>query len=776
MQIGGEYGLKFKLFHKKTVFIVCVCLLIIAVIVLAFITLNRSVNIETKKSYTKPVSVGEVRKINFYTVDSGQRELIKKYAEEYWDFEYFIDFHDIGLDYSTKDITEIIMDKLINEPDSIDLYCVPAYATQFVKGELSEYACTFKELGIDVKKALKKADIPQYIIDNGSNPEGELITLPYNATVSLFVYRRSVAKEIFGTDDPDEINKIIGGGTNSWDRFIEAAKTLKENGYYIVSGYMDLAVAVDNSFSLTDNGEINPAWIEYMDVAKYLYDKGYIKDTRIWTQNWYDALDDKGDKVFGYITFTDNFINMTLENTAEDWAACMAPYNIIYNFNLGIMVNKNSPNKDILGPFIEWLTLDSSKAGYQYRAASEGYQRNRYTSNDKISVILGRVLKKANGSRKFFEGQNLNPLIYEILKNPYNKSYSYYSNYDEDFLSWQDDVVGPYVVEGKPKDEVIKNFMSRLAMQKPEEDKVIVWKSKNFENVIRKILLKPTSDIYLSDLYKITSLNLDYRDIESLEDIVHFKNLKWLSCQSNQISDISYLKELPDLQALYLNNNKIKEIDSLKELKKLKELSLWSNDISDISPLSGLTEIKTLYLGSNKIKDISSLEKMINLEYLDLSYNDISDISGLKGLKKLTYLMLNDNKISDISPLTGLKALKNLNLDNNSISDLSGIEDLINLESLHMSNNNISDVTKLAGLTNLMYLYLNDNKIQDIGVLSNLKNLRSLEVRNNKIKDISNLRGLPHLGSLDMSGNIRNVGDNSIEVIDEEIIIEDTAE
>jgi len=291
----GEFGMNFKLIIKKPAFIVPACLFLLAVVISVIITVNRLIDNKPEKSDTKAVSTDEIRNIKIYTVDSGQRELIEKYAEEYWDFDYYIDFYDRSLAYSTTAITEVIMDKLINEPDAIDLYCVPAYATEFVKGELSEYACTYRELGIDVKKALKMADIPQYIIDNGCNPEGELIALPYNATVSLFAYRRSVAKEVFGTDDPNEINKIIGGGSNSWDSFIDAAQILKKHGYYIVPGYMDLAIAVDNSFSLTDEGNINPTWIEYMDVAKFLYDHGYIKDTRIWTQNWYEALDDKGD-------------------------------------------------------------------------------------------------------------------------------------------------------------------------------------------------------------------------------------------------------------------------------------------------------------------------------------------------------------------------------------------------------------------------------------------------------------------------------------------------
>jgi hypothetical protein len=33
------------------------------------------------------------------------------------------------------------------------------------------------------------------------------------------------------------------------------------------------------------------------------------------------------------------------------------------NNDTGIMVNKNSPHKELLGPLIEWITLDCSETG-----------------------------------------------------------------------------------------------------------------------------------------------------------------------------------------------------------------------------------------------------------------------------------------------------------------------------------------------------------------------------------------------------------------------------
>jgi len=57
---------------------------------------------------------------------------------------------------------------------------------------IHQYACTYKELEIDVDEALKKADIPQCVIEDGLNPDGELIALLHLAETAAFAYRRSV--------------------------------------------------------------------------------------------------------------------------------------------------------------------------------------------------------------------------------------------------------------------------------------------------------------------------------------------------------------------------------------------------------------------------------------------------------------------------------------------------------------------------------------------------------------------------------------------------------
>ena len=81
----------------------------------------------------------------------------------------------------------------------------------------------YEDLGIDVDNEIEAADIAQYSVDIGTNTDGQVDGLGYQATGGCFIYRRSIAKDVFGTDDPAEVSAIIGAGTGTWDKFLEAA-------------------------------------------------------------------------------------------------------------------------------------------------------------------------------------------------------------------------------------------------------------------------------------------------------------------------------------------------------------------------------------------------------------------------------------------------------------------------------------------------------------------------------------------------------------------------
>lgn len=343
------------------------------------------------------------------------------------------------------------------------------------------YASTYKELGINVDSALKKADIPQYAIDAGTNPDGEIIALPYESDVCVFMYRRSIARRVWGTDDPHKIADIIGAGTENLEKFKEAALTLKKHGYYIVPGSSGLWPLFDDEtdaseMGLNENTDISPKWEEFMDVSKYLFDNGCMKDTDPYTEQWYKELDGKGDKqVFGLVTL-DKMVTLQsnylwgLKSTAGDWAVCLPPRNKLNTgVSSGIMVNKASLLKDKIGPLIEWITLDCSENGLQYRLANDTLYRNGNNTDElyktyggRRSVISGTIMKNTNSSMDLLGGQNMNPVICDARKAIDSKKYRFYTSLDSAFAGEWFLAARAYLKGEKNREETIAGYKARM--------------------------------------------------------------------------------------------------------------------------------------------------------------------------------------------------------------------------------------------------------------------------------------------------------------------------
>jgi len=160
-------------------------------------------------------------------------QIFTKFKEFHPDFPYEIEMHY----FATVEINfhEYLVELLdAGGEDAPDIYLIEsANVKEYSEGDAARYAAPYKDLGIDVDSLIKEADIPQYVIDMGTNPEGQIVGLTYHGTGGAFIYRRSIAKEVWGTDDPEIIQSKIGPG---WEKFFDAADDLKARGYGIRIG------------------------------------------------------------------------------------------------------------------------------------------------------------------------------------------------------------------------------------------------------------------------------------------------------------------------------------------------------------------------------------------------------------------------------------------------------------------------------------------------------------------------------------------------------------
>lgn len=303
--------------------------------------------------------------------------------------------------------------------DGPDIYVVEgADVMKYSQGSMCNYAMSYEDLGIDIDSEIAAADIAQYTVDVGTNPNGAVVALGYQATGGAMIYRRSIAIDVFGTDDPDEIAEIFGGGSGNWDAFWDAADTLKDNGVSVVSGTSDIwQVIYGSTDSWVKNGALDTSSERYdfFEMADKLYSGGYTNQSGAWTEQWYADMDGTGDKpvfaFFGPAWLLNYVMVANCYDTYGDWAVCVPPVGFSWGGSW-LFANQSTDQADGVRDLIYWITLDTSTEGLQYLWAN-GWLYDNGTSD---TVASGTVMNSVYVESDFLDGQNMMEVYDECNK------------------------------------------------------------------------------------------------------------------------------------------------------------------------------------------------------------------------------------------------------------------------------------------------------------------------------------------------------------------------
>ncbi len=207
--------------------------------------------------------------------------------------------------YQDKLDNALLAQESASADDKIDIFLIEAdYALKYVD---SEYTMNVADLGLtedDMK------DQYQYTKDIVTDSNGAIKGTTWQATPGLFAYRRSIAKDVLGSDDPADVQAALA----DWDKFNDVAEQAAAKGYKMLSGYDDSyrtfsnnvsAPWVDGTTVVVDKNIMN--WV---DQTKEFTDKGYNNKTSLWDDGWAKDQGPEGN-VFGFFYSTWG-INFTL--------------------------------------------------------------------------------------------------------------------------------------------------------------------------------------------------------------------------------------------------------------------------------------------------------------------------------------------------------------------------------------------------------------------------------------------------------------------------------
>lgn len=273
--------------------------------------------------------------------------------------------------------------------------------TQF---DYADYALPYENLfGVNPADMINAAEINSIIKSAGANPSGKIVSLGFQSTGSAFIYRRDLATQIWGTDDPAVIETKVGPG---YDKFTEAAAEAKAAGVYMVVGEEDLWQAIrqsPNRWIQNDKLVVDAQRMSYLDIGYTFYNEGYSLKGGAWSDAWTGAMAGN-EPVLGFLgpAWLINYVMAgNSGDTYGNWAICMPPEPFVWGGSYSI-VNKNG-NQDAfpgIAELIYWMTLDTTDSGFQYGWA------NGTLGDAKDSVASGVVMARSDGTLDFLGGQN----------------------------------------------------------------------------------------------------------------------------------------------------------------------------------------------------------------------------------------------------------------------------------------------------------------------------------------------------------------------------------
>ncbi|MCR5639723.1 MAG: extracellular solute-binding protein [Lachnospiraceae bacterium] len=329
-----------------------------------------------------------------------------------------------------------------------------------------------------------EGQIVDYVWKVGQDSEGIQRAISYQITPAGIYYRRDIAQEVFGTEDPEEIGKLFA----DYDTILSTAQTLKDAGYRIFASDAEMNYFSGDSAWVVD-GKLNvsDARFDYMDLACNLYQNDLTAYANQWSTPWYQAMsgevpiltaeiqnyeDDSvnvwdeaefekatadlekttvfafGLPSWGVLTMRDN-----VGETSGKWGVCSGP---AYGFGGGtyIGISSLSEKKDLAWDFVKFCTLDEETADWWIE----------YSEGDTVS-LLSALDKHKDDENAIYGNQKLYSFWLNQAK---GIDYSKVTKYDKVI----DDAWGAAISSIKTgqasKEEAMETFYDTIASTYPE--------------------------------------------------------------------------------------------------------------------------------------------------------------------------------------------------------------------------------------------------------------------------------------------------------------------
>ena len=206
------------------------------------------------------------------------------------------------------------VDMFLAEADYIQKYVDSDYTQDITAMGVTDFSNTYK-----------------YTVQAASDTSGVVKGVSFQCCPSALIYRRSIAKDVLGTEDPAEVQALL----DSWDKFNAVAADAKAKGYLMTGSFAETYRVFSNNCTMpwvdADNKlQFDPQIEAWIDQTDEFVKNGYTLTAGVWDQEKNDQMfaDGKVMCFFGpawYFNFCMGNAMDPEKGCSGDWAICEGP-------------------------------------------------------------------------------------------------------------------------------------------------------------------------------------------------------------------------------------------------------------------------------------------------------------------------------------------------------------------------------------------------------------------------------------------------------------------
>ena len=290
--------------------------------------------------------------------------------------------------------------------DKVDLFL--AEADYILKYTNSDYTQDVEAMGVtDFSNAY------EYTVQAASDANGVVKGVSFQCCPSALIYRRSIAKDVLGTDDPAEVQELL----SDWDKFEAAADAAKEKGYYMTASFAETYRVFSNNATspwvdADGNLQFDPQIEAWIAQTERFIEKDETLTAGIWDEekNAQMFADGKTMCFFGpawYFNFCMGNAQDPEKGCMGDWAICQGPQAHFWG-GTWLLAPKGTDNADVVADIMNTFINDEEVCSNLVK--NEAQFSNNQAVNQKFA-------EDPNYGSEFLGGQNDTAVFVELAKN-----------------------------------------------------------------------------------------------------------------------------------------------------------------------------------------------------------------------------------------------------------------------------------------------------------------------------------------------------------------------